>query len=149
MGARLGEEQILGFRRAIEQFLDARERPGRGQSACFNGIAGAFEIVPRKMLHVRPQNQVSVAFPRFKLVLLCGAHRAGYNLKDVLGSAAAAVLNSYRNPEDTVCANLASGDRGHLGNEASISQAASADLDRFKEAGESAAGANRIDQRPL
>ena len=101
------------------------------------------------MLHVRPQNQVSVAFPRFKLMLLRRAHRSGYNLKDVLGSAAAAVLNSNRNSEDTVRANLARGDRGHLGNEASISQAASADLDRFKEAGESAAGANRIDQRPL
>ena len=94
MGARLGEEQILGFGRAIEQFLDARQSSGRGQSACFNGIAGAFEIVPRKMLHVRPQNQISVAFPGFKLMLLRRAHRSGYDLKNALGSAAAAVLNS-------------------------------------------------------
>jgi len=73
-------------------------------------------------------------------MLLRRAHRSGYNLKDVLGSAAAAGLEFRLKLRDTVCANLARAPWAP-GQRAAISQAASARSRQVQRGRESAAGA--------
>jgi len=149
LGASFRKEDVFGLGRAVEQFLDAREGALCRDGAGFDGVAGAFEIVPGKMLHVGPQNQIRVAFPGFKLMLLRGADGAGHDLEDVFGSAVAAVLNADGNREHSLGADLARRDGRHLRDEATVGKAARADFDRLEQAGKGAARANGVGQVAL
>ena len=149
MGTRFREEHVLGIGRSVKQFLDAWKSTGCRKDAGFDGIAGAFKIVPGQVLYIRPEHEVGMALPGLELVLLRSADGASDDLKDVFRSAAATILNSDRNAEDTVCANLAGGDCGHLGDEATVGEAARADFDGFEKAGDCATGPNGVDKRAL
>jgi len=94
--------------------------------------------------YLRAENEVGVALPPFELMLLGGADGAGYNLKDIGGCAAMAVLNADLNAEDKFGAELTRGLGRNRGDEPAIHQAPRSNIDRLEQSRESAARANRV-----
>jgi hypothetical protein len=149
MGASFDVEYIFEFDGAFEQFFDARKRAGGAGNASFDGVAGAFEIVPGEMLNVGAQDEVCVAFPGFELMFLRSGNGAGDNLKDVLGSAAVTVLHADGNCKDALGAQLARSYSGNLRDETAVGEAARTDFHGFEEARKRAACANGIHEAAL
>ena len=132
-----------------EQRLDAGERTARSCSASFDGFVCAVEIIPCKRLYVGPENQMRVALPNFKLMLLCGADGAADHLKDVGWSAAMSVFDAHRNGDDVLGTKIASRARWNLRDQSSIGEAASADFNGFEQAWESATSADCFAEIPV
>src|SRR5207245_9141738 len=90
-----------------------------------------------------------MAFPDFKLVLLCCAYGATHDLKDVCGGAAVAVLEADENPNYCGCTEVASGARRNRCDQPTVCQAPRANLDRFEQSGEGATRADGVGKIPL
>ncbi len=133
-----------GISDGMEQLLNTRESTASRGGAGFDGFIGPVEIVPGQGGHVGAKNQIGVALPNFQLMFLRGVDGAAHDLKDVGGSAAAAIVGADGNSEDAGCAQIAGGACGDRGNEPAIGEAARADLHRFEQAWKSATGANRL-----
>src|SRR2546427_1004365 len=129
--------------------MNAMQSKCKGGSAGFNGFAGSLEVVPGERIHVGADNEVGVALPGIELMLLCGADCAGHDLKHVLRRSAMAVLNANGNPNNDTAAKLASCLSRHGSDKSAVGEAARADLNWFKQAGEGAAGADCFNKRPL
>src|SRR5207253_2849325 len=129
--------------------LNARQSELCGGSAGFNSLAGSLEVVPSERIHVGADNEVGVALPGIELMLLCRADCASHHLKHVLGRSAMAVLNADGNPNNDTAAKLASCLSRHGSDKSAVGEAAGADLNWFKQAGEGAAGADCFNKRPL
>jgi hypothetical protein len=125
-----------------QQFFDARECAECSSGARSDSFIGTVEIVPSQGLHVRPQDEIGVAFPHFKLVLLRCAHRAANHLKNVCWGAAVAVLHAHGDTDYRGSTEVASGVRWNRGDEPAVRKAPCADFDRFEQARE---GATRAD----
>jgi hypothetical protein len=125
-----------------QQFFNTRESAARGGGTGSDGLFGAVEVVPGQGLHVGPEDKVGVTFPNFKLVLLRGAHGAAYDLKNVCGGAAVAVLHADRDTDYNGSAEAADGARWNGGHETAVRKTPRANLDRFEQARE---GATRAD----
>jgi len=124
--------------------LNSGKRATGRRGAGFDGFIGAVEIVPRERLDVGAKNQVRLALPYLQLMFLGGVDGAADDLKDVGGSAAAAVVGAYGNSDDVGCAQIAGGAGGDRRDEAAIGEAAGADLYRFEQAWESATRTDRF-----
>ena len=127
-----GLETLGGVFPLHEQFLNARKGVARRSGARGNSFFGAVEVVPSQGLHVGPEDEVGMALPDFKLVLLRCAHGAAYDLKNVRGGAAVAILHADGNPDYRGSAEVASGARRYWGDEPAIRQTPRADLDWFE-----------------
>jgi hypothetical protein len=123
-----GLEFGMGVLRRIEQLLDSGERAASRCGTGLNGFVGAVEIIPCERLDVGAENQVCVALPNFKLMLLSGADGAANHLKYVGWSAALPIFDANRNGDDVLRAKIARGARGNLSDQASIGEAARADF---------------------
>jgi hypothetical protein len=135
---------LLGILLLSQQFFDARKCSERGSGARGDSFIGAVEIVPSQGLHVRPQDEIGVAFPHFKLVLLGRAHRAANHLKNVCWGAAVAVLHADRDTDYWGSTEVASGARWNRGDEPTVCEAPRADFDWFEQARESATRADGV-----
>ena len=144
-----GFEGKRGVLLLSEELFDARERATSGDSSRFDGFVRAVKIIPGQMLHVGTKDEVGVALPDFELMLLCGAHGAADDLKNVRGGSTVAVLHADGNSNDRRRAKIADGAGRDRGNEAAVGEAARADFDRLKQPGERAACAYGIHKMAL
>jgi hypothetical protein len=122
--------------------MDAGERAAGRFGACFDGLVGTVEIIPRESLDIGPENQVGMTFPYFELVLLSGADGARNYLKDVGGSPAMPIFDAYRDGDDVLSAKIARGAGGDLRDQSSVGEAARANFDGFEQARKSTACAD-------
>ena len=135
--------------REFQDFSDAgKGEPGGGGSG-FNGLVGFFKIVPRDSLDVGADDQVGVPLPGIELMLLRGADGAGNHLEHIFRSARVLVMNADRDSDDDVRAELTRSLGGDGSDKTAVGKPASADLDWFEQAGESATGANGVHERAL
>jgi len=149
MRTRFGKEKVLGLGRRLEQLLDAGKRSRGSHDTGFDGIAGAFEIVPCKMLNVRPKNEVGVAFPRFELVFLSRCHGPRDHLKHIFRGAATTVLKANGDCKNALGAELACCDCWDLCDKTAVGEATRSDFDGLEQAWKSATGTNCVNQRAL
>jgi hypothetical protein len=122
--------------------------PGRGSTRS-DGFLGSVESVPGERLYVGAKNEIGVAFPGLKLMLLGGTDGAGNDLKDVGWRAAVQVLDSDGDTENVGGAKQARRARRNGSDEAAVGKAPRADLERSEEAGESATGTNGVHEMAL
>jgi hypothetical protein len=133
----------------IEQREEARKSGTSGGGAGLDGFVDALEVVPSQILHGGTKNKASVTLPAFELVFLCGAEGATYNLEDVRGSASTAVVQADGNTDHDFGAQFPCCTSGHRSDQAAVGQIASPNLDRLKQAGKSATGADRLRETTL
>lgn len=149
MRASFRDEYIFRIRRWLQQLFNAGKRTSGGCDAGVNGIAGAFEIIPREVLHVGPKHKVCVPLPRLELMLLGCRDRARDNLKNVLRSAPVAILDAHRDGKHAFGAQLSRSDRRDLRDEAAVSEATGSYFDGFEKPRKGATRANGIYQTAL
>ena len=126
--------------------MDAGNSAAGGHGAGLDGLVCAVEIVPRERLHVGAEDEIGVALPDFKLMLLGGAYGTADDLEDVRRSAANAILDTNGNTDDVHGAQVSSGASGNRSDEAAIGKAASSDFNGFEQAGESTTRADSFSQ---
>lgn len=139
-----GLETSSGVFPLSKQFLNTWKSATRGSGARSDGFFGAVEVVPSQRLHVRPKDEVGMAFPDFKLVLLRRAHGATYDLKNVRGCATVAVLHADGNPDYRGSAEVAGSARRDWRDQPAVRQAPRTDLDWFEQSGKSATRADGV-----
>jgi hypothetical protein len=99
-GLEPGFEFRVRFSDRMKQFLNAGKSAASSSGAGRDSLVGAIEIIPCERLHVGTKDQVRVPLPYFELMFLGGVDGAADDLKNVRGSAAAAVFKTDRNAED-------------------------------------------------
>jgi hypothetical protein len=104
------------------------------------------KIIPRKRVHVRTENEICVPLPDFELVFLSRTDGPTHDLEEVGRSAVVDILNPHGDGENAARSELPCGLRGNRGDQAAVRKPTSADFDRFKKTGKSAAGADSINQ---
>jgi len=144
-----GLEILFGVLLLLQQFFNTRERAERGSGAGSDGFIGAVKVVPGQGLNVWPEDEVGVTFPDFELVLLRRVHRPAYDLKNVRGSAAVAVLHADGDTDYRSGTKVASRASWNRGDETTIGKTPRADLDRFEQARESATRADGVHEIAL
>jgi hypothetical protein len=105
---------------ALEKFMDAREGAARHGRPCFDGLIRPVKIIPRKGLHVGPEDQIGVSLPGLGLVFLSRMNGACDHLKDIGRRAALSILDSHLHAEDECRAQVSCGASGNWGDKAAI-----------------------------
>ncbi len=115
-----GLEMLSGIFLLPQQLFDTRQCAERGRGARGDSFFSAVKVVPGQRLHVGPQDEIGMALPDFELVFLRRVYRPTYDLKDIRGSAAVAVLHAHGNSDDYGSAEFASGVRRNRRNESAV-----------------------------
>src|SRR5260370_5862740 len=144
-----GLETPSGIFLLAEQFFNTRESAARRGSARSDRFCGAIEVVPSQGLHVGSEDEVGMAFPDLKLMLLSRVHRQAHDLENVCGGAAVAVLHADGDTDYRGSAEVAGGARRNGSDERAVSETARADLDRFEQARKGATRADGVHQIAL
>ena len=137
-----GLEMLGGIFLLPQQLFNTRESTLRGGGARSDSLISAVEVVPGQGLHVGAKDEVCVALPYFKLMLLRRVYRPAHDLKNIRGGAAMAVLNADGNTDDDGSAEFASGVRRNRSDKSAVRETTRADLDGFEQPRE---GATRPD----